>query len=87
VGGVQEIVTELVVTGGALTTIENGDNDAESVPSVTLMTMLASVPTSPVPGVPDSWPVVVLKAAQVGLFWIENVSAFPAGSLAVGVNE
>ena len=37
-------------------------------------------------GVPDSLPVVVLNAAQAGLFVMLNVSVLPSGSLAVGVN-
>ena len=37
-------------------------------------------------GVPDKRPVVVLNVAQVGLFAIENVSAFPSGSEALGWN-
>jgi hypothetical protein len=36
--------------------------------------------------VPLSWPFVVLKLSQLGLFRIENVSVAPSGSEAVGVN-
>jgi hypothetical protein len=36
-------------------------------------------------GVPDSWPVLVLKLAHEGLFRIEKVRGLPAGSLALGV--
>ena len=36
------------------------------------------------PGVPESRPVVVLNTAQLGLFWMENVTGLPSGSLAFG---
>jgi hypothetical protein len=35
-------------------------------------------------GVPVSAPVVALKLAQLGLFWIENVRVPPAGLVVVG---
>ena len=38
------------------------------------------------PGVPCSVPVVGLNVAHVGRFAIENVSALPSKSEAVGVN-
>ena len=38
-------------------------------------------------GVPDSWPVVVLKDAQEGLFQIPKVIARPLGSTALGLKE
>jgi hypothetical protein len=49
------------------------------------MTMFIVIPVSVALGLPDSWPVVALKLAQVGAFWIENVSLPPSESLAVGV--
>jgi hypothetical protein len=47
--------------------------------------MFIVIPVSVALGLPDSWPVVALKLAQVGAFWIENVSFPPSESLAVGV--
>lgn len=38
-------------------------------------------------GVPESCPLEVLNVAHAGLFVMENVSALPSGSLAVGLNE
>jgi len=78
-----------VIVGGAaaVTVIANGASDAEAVPSVTEMVILANVPTLEVAGVPDSWPVVVLNVAHDGCFAIENVRAAPRGLDAAGVNE
>ena len=45
------------------------------------------MPTLPAAGVPLSCPVAMLKVAQGGRFVIENDSVWPAGPLAVGVNE
>jgi hypothetical protein len=36
-------------------------------------------------GVPESTPVIVLKASQPGLLVIENLSVSPSASLAVGL--
>lgn len=60
-------------------------NEAELVPSVTVITILEKVPVAV--GVPDSRPVVVLNAAHVGRLAIENVNGSLLGSDAVGVNE
>jgi hypothetical protein len=81
VGGVPEIVGGRF---GCVTTIENAGSDAVACPSLTLIAMFANVPAAV--GVPDSCPVVVLNAAQVGLFATLKVSVVPvSGSLAVGV--
>ncbi len=48
--------------------------------------MFENVPVCALLGVPDSLPVVVLNAAQAGLFAMLNVSVLPSGSRAVGVN-
>ncbi len=78
----------LMVGGAAaVTVIVNGASEADAVPSLTEIVMLANVPTFAEVGVPVSWPVVVLNEAHAGLFVIENVSAPPRGLDAVGVNE
>jgi len=71
--------------GALATTILNDASEAEAVPFVTVMMMFESVPTSPLPGVPVSAPVLELKLVHDGSFCIENVSVLPAGSLALGV--
>jgi hypothetical protein len=71
----------------ALTAIAKAGNAADALPSLTLITMPESVPTSAAAGVPLSCPVAVLKVPQGGLLLMEKVSAPPDGSLAVGVNE
>ena len=50
------------------------------------MRMFENVPVCALLGVPDSLPVVVLNAAQAGLFAMLNVRVLPSGSRAVGVN-
>lgn len=70
-----------------MTLIEKAGRLALAAPSDTVITMLACVPTFAAPGVPLSRPVAVLKFAQAGLLLIENVSACPSGSVAVGRNE
>jgi hypothetical protein len=69
------------------TTIANVGSETVVVPSLTLIRMLENVPVCVLLGVPDSLPVVVLNAAQAGLFAILNVRVLPSGSRAVGVNE
>src|SRR5689334_11757379 len=51
------------------------------------MRMFEVVPTFAAAGVPDSFPVVVLKVAHAGLFVIDQVSVSLFGSVAVGWNE
>jgi hypothetical protein len=85
VAGVPEIVGGWF--GAAWTVIVNAGNEALAEPSLALITMPVNVPAFAAAGVPVSWPVVVLKLAQLGLFAIANVSVPPSGSLAVGVNE
>jgi hypothetical protein len=74
--------------GGAVfaTVIENGGNDELDDPSLAVITMPGSVPTFAAPGVPDSWPVPLLKFAHEGLAAIEKVSFVPLESLALGRN-
>ena len=78
-----------MIVGGAtaVTVIVNGAREAEAVPSLTEIVMLANAPTLLSVGVPDNCPVVVLNRAQLGLFAIENVSAAPRGLDAAGTNE
>jgi hypothetical protein len=78
----------LVAAGAAaLTTIEKAGSDTLVAPSVTLITMFASVPASAFEGVPASAPVAVLKLAHEGMFVIEKTSAPPFPLAPVGVNE
>ena len=77
----------MVGGAGEVTVIVNGASEAEAVPSLTEMVMLANEPTLDDVGVPDSWPAEVLNEAQEGMFVIENVSAAPRGLDAAGVNE
>jgi hypothetical protein len=49
--------------------------------------MFAYDPTCVVVGAPDKRPVDVENVAQVGRFWMLNVSGSASGSLALGVNE
>jgi hypothetical protein len=86
VGGVQLNVAEPVVDCDD-TTIANAGSEAVEVPSLTLILMFEKVPVCALLGVPDSLPVVVLKAAQAGLLAMLKVSVLPSGSRAVGVNE
>ena len=65
----------------------NAASEAESCPSLTLITMFENVPTLELDGVPLKVPVEVLNVAQAGRFWTLNVSARPVGPEAVGVNE
>jgi hypothetical protein len=75
------------LTSAAFTLIAKAGNAAEEPPSLTLITMPASVPTLAAAGVPLSRPLPVLKPAQDGLLTMEKVRACPEGSVAVGVNE
>ena len=70
----------------ACTVIENTGRVAVALPSDALIAIFEVVVTSLAAGVPLNRPVVVLNAAHDGLFAIENVSVWPSGSDAVGVN-
>ena len=80
--------TPLMVGGaaGAATVIVNAGSAVLKVPSLTLMTMFAKLPTFVPAGVPESSPVALLKLAQEGRCATAKLSALPLGSLAVGVN-
>ncbi len=62
--------------------IEKAGSDLLTKPSLTLITMFECVPTAV--GVPLKSPVAVENVAHAGRFEIENVSALPLASLAVG---
>ncbi|MBK7250084.1 MAG: hypothetical protein IPI06_04125 [Gammaproteobacteria bacterium] len=72
---------------GAETVRLNAASEALALPSLTEITIPLVVPTSPEAGVPLSTPVEVENAAHVGLFVIENVSASPFASDAVGAKR
>jgi hypothetical protein len=65
----------------------NAARAADLLPSLTLITMPAKVPTLELGGVPLRAPVVLLNVAHDGRFWTLKLSAVPAGPLALGVNE
>jgi hypothetical protein len=75
------------LTAAAFTVIVKAGSAADALPSLTLITMPASVPTSETAGVPLNCPLALLKLAQEGWFAMENVRLLPEGSLAVGVKE
>ncbi len=73
--------------GGAFATmIANAGREELLDPSLTLITMPGSVPTFAAAGMPDSWPVLLLKVAHEGFAEIEKVSFVPLASLALGRN-
>jgi len=74
-------------TTAACTVIANAGNDADALPSLTLITIPEVVPTSAAVGVPLSCPVAVLKLVQGGWLVIENVRVLPDGTVVVGVKE
>src|SRR5687768_1496194 len=82
VGGSHDNVAAPTETSA--TVIANAGSVAPALPSLTLMTMLEYVPTLAAAGVPESWPVAVLKLAHAGRFAIENVNASPFASDALG---
>ena len=86
VGGVQDNVAAPTdgagVVGFGATVIENAGNFVVALPSLTLMTMFEWVAAAD--GVPLKRPVVVLKEAQLGLFWIAKPNVSPLASFAVG---
>ena len=86
VAGVPEITGGEV--SGLFTDIPNTGKAAVLTPSLTEI-LMGEYQTGLYarPGVPHSWPVVVLKLAQTGLFAIENTSFRPLGFCVLGVNE
>ena len=83
VGGVPEIFT--VEPEVPVCTVMLNHLTAELTPSYAWMPISEYFPTLLAPGVPDSFPVVVLKVAQTGFPVIEKASLRPAESVAVGV--
>src|SRR5690242_20450561 len=84
-GGVVPVSSLPVSLPAAPTVIEKAGNEAEALPSLTVITMFANVACAF--GVPVSAPVAVLNCAQAGLFWIVNASVSPSASAALGVRE
>ena len=78
--GVPEIVGARFVE--PLTAIENAGSAVLTRPSLTLMMMLPKVPVAV--GVPLKRPVVVLKVAQAGRFWMAKPRELPSVSAATG---
>jgi hypothetical protein len=74
-------------TTATFTVIANADNEADALPSLTLITMPEVVPTFAAVGVPLSCPVALLKLAQEGWLVMEKVRVLPDGSVVVGVKE
>ena len=84
-GGVPLMTGGRLATAAAATTIVNGASDACAAPSDTVIETFGYEPTFAAAGVPLKRPVEVLKLAHDGRLAIENVSACPSGSEAVGV--
>jgi hypothetical protein len=74
-------------TTAAFTVIANAGNDADVLPSLSVITMPEVVATSAAVGVPLNCPVAVLKLAHGGWLMIENVRVLADGSVVVGVKE
>ena len=74
------------VLGAAVTWIVNGGRSDIALPSATLIVICALVPTLAAVGVPESKPDAASNVAHEGRFWMENVSASPSVSEALGWN-
>ena len=68
----------------ALTVIVNAGSFVVSLPSDTAIVMARVVPASRGPGLPESWPVSLLKLAHLGRPLMPKPRASPLASLAVG---
>jgi hypothetical protein len=68
------------------TWIVNAGRSEIALPSATLIVICALVPTFAAVGVPESNPDEASNFAHVGRFWMENVSASPSVSEALGWN-
>ena len=66
------------------TVIEKAGSATLVVPSLTVMTMFAYVPTFAAVGVPDNVPLPVLNLAHVGQLEIEALSGLPSASPSMG---
>ena len=67
-----------------LTAMLKAGSALEYFPLLALMMMSAYVPVCVLLGLPSSRPFAMLKLAQAGLFFTENDSVLPSGSLAAG---
>ena len=78
-----------VFVGGAggmgVTLILNVGSETVALPSLTLITIFAELPTLAIVGVPLSRPLPASNPAHAGLPEIEKVSVYLCGPLAVGV--
>jgi hypothetical protein len=81
VAGEPDIVGVLF-EGALVTEIANAGNPSDKLPSLTRITMLLKLPVAV--GVPERRPVVALKVAHDGLFWIVKASVSPSASAAEG---
>src|SRR4051812_16475345 len=86
VGGVPVMVGGRLAGAVLPTVSEKAGRAAETLPSLTLITMPLVVPSEPVGGVPLTWPVAGVNVAQLGLLVISNVRVSSWASSAVGVN-
>ena len=64
--------------------MENAGRNAVVWPSLTLIRMLAKVPSLVVVGVPESAPVAVLKVPQAGRLTIVKLNVEPPGLVTMG---
>jgi hypothetical protein len=66
-GAIQDRDTDPVVDdGGAVTSIVNGAKEAVALPSRAVRMILPVVPTLLLAGVPEIWPVLASRLAQLG---------------------
>jgi hypothetical protein len=65
----------------------NAGSAAELADVLASITMFLSAPTSAATGVPESKPLLLLKVAQAGLFWMLKLTVWPLAALTVGTNE
>jgi len=72
--------------GGVTRMVKEG-SAAVLVPSLALIWMPGYSPASALLGVPESCPLVRLKLAQAGLFWMLKSKELPAGVTERGWNE
>jgi hypothetical protein len=68
----------------AVTWMEKAGSALVLVPSLAAMTILGYGPASGALGVPESSPVVTVKLAQTGLFWMLKLRGVPVGLATVG---
>jgi hypothetical protein len=72
----------VLFVGALVTEIPNAGRLSDKLPSLTRITTLPKLPVAV--GVPERRPVVALKVAHDGLFWIVKASVSPSKSEADG---